>query len=196
MRKTLLLALLSAVSLVPACGHSVPPAMEAPPQVVDTALGIGDVFEVRVFGETDLSGSYRVGGGGTITFPLAGVIKVEGLEPQQAAKAIAERLADGILRNPQVSVLVKEQTSKKLVVMGQVSKPGTYSYTPSMTILEAVTLAGGFTPISAKNDTTITRMEKGTKVTTKIPVADISEGKARNVYVRPGDIISVPERLF
>lgn len=178
------------------CGHTVPPAMEAPPTVIDTALGVGDVFEVRVFGEPDLSGSHRVGGGGTITFPLAGVIKVEGLEPQQAAKAIADRLADGILRNPQVSVLVKEQTSKKVVVMGQVSKPGTYPYTPSMTILEAVTVAGGFTPISAKNDTTITRMAEGKKETTKIPVADISEGKARNVYVRPGDIISVPERIF
>jgi polysaccharide export outer membrane protein len=156
-------------------------AMEAPPALADTALGVGDVFEVRVFGEADLTGTYRVGGDGSITFPLGGVIKVEGLDPQQAAKKIAERLADGILRNPQVTVLVKEQTSKKLVVMGQVSKPGTFSYTPAMTIIEAISLAGGFTQISAKNDTT------------KIPVGDISKGRAKNVYVRPGDIIFVPE---
>jgi polysaccharide export outer membrane protein len=195
MRSVLVAVALSGFVLA-ACGHSVPQTMQTPPPVIDTALGVGDVFEVRVFGEPDLSGSHRVGGGGTITFPLAGVIKVEGLEPQQAAKAIAERLADGILRNPQVSVLVKEQTSKKIVVMGQVAKPGTYPYTPSMTILEAVTAAGGFTPISAKNDTTITRLESGNKATTRIPVSDISEGKARNVYVKPGDIISVPERIF
>ena len=111
---------------------------------------MGDTFDVRVFGEPDLSGTHRVGADGTITFPLAGVIKVEGLEPQAAARKIAERLSDGILRNPQVSVLLKEQTSKKIVVMGQVSKPGTYAYTPAMTILEAITQAGGFTPISAK----------------------------------------------
>lgn len=191
-----LLSLVIVGGMVTGCTHNVPLSLETPPPVVDTTLGVGDTFEVRVFGEPDLSGSHRVGAGGTITFPLAGVIKVEGLEPQGAAKAIADRLADGILRNPQVSVLVKEQTSKKVVVMGQVSKPGTYSYTPSMTILEAVTIAGGFTPISAKNDTSITRMEKGQKQTTKIPVGDISEGKAKNVYVRPGDIISVPERIF
>jgi polysaccharide export outer membrane protein len=77
--------------------------------------------------------------------------------------------------------------------MGQVSKPGTFSYTPAMTIIEAISMAGGFTQISAKNDTTITRLENGSKVTTKIPVGDISKGRAKNVYVRPGDIIFVPE---
>jgi polysaccharide export outer membrane protein len=178
------------------CGGHTRAALEVPPPVGDSSLGVGDTFEVRVFGEQDLTGTYRVGPEGTITFPLAGVIQIEGLEPQAAAKKIAERLADGILRNPQVTVLVKDQTSKKVVVMGQVSKPGTYAYTPSMTILEAITAAGGFTQISAKNDTSITRVDKGNKTTTKIPVGDISEGKAKNVYVRPGDIVSVPERIF
>jgi polysaccharide export outer membrane protein len=188
-----LLVLVTALAACPKGGRE---TMEAPPLVADTTLGVGDVFEVRVFGEADLSGTYRVGGDGSITFPLAGVIKVEGLDPQGAAKKIAERLANDILRNPQVTVLVKEQTSKKLVVMGQVSKPGTYSYAPNMTIIELVSMAGGFTQISAKNDTTITRMENGKKVTTTIPVGDIGVGKAKNVYVRPGDIVSVPEKLF
>ena len=111
------------------CGPSIRGHLEVPPQIADTGLGIGDTFDVRVFGEADLTGTYRVGADGTITFPLAGVIKVEGLDPQAAAKRIAERLSDGILRNPQVSVLVKEQTSKKVVVMGQVAKPGTYDLT-------------------------------------------------------------------
>ena len=191
--------LLASVALAAAlggCPAHTRDAMEVPPPVADSALGVGDVFEVRVFGEADLTGMYRVGPDGTITFPLAGVIPVEGLEPQAAAKRIADLLAHDILRNPQVTVLVKEQTSKKVVVMGQVSKPGTYAYTPAMTILEAITSAGGFTAISAKNDASITRVDKGNKTTTKIPVGDISEGKAKNVYVRPGDIISVPERIF
>jgi polysaccharide export outer membrane protein len=180
------------------CGPSTRTVVEQPPAVplADTTLGVGDTFDVRVFGENDLSGTYRVGAEGTITFPLAGVIKVEGLEPQQVAKKIGERLADGILRNPQVTVLVKEQTSKKVVIIGQVSKPGTFTYTPSMSVIEAITVAGGFTPIAAKNDTTITRNEQGKKTTVKVPVADIGEGRAKNVYLRPGDIISVPERLF
>jgi polysaccharide export outer membrane protein len=181
-----------------ACGPVNSTVVEPPPVIptADTTLGVGDTFDVRVFGEADLSATYRVGAEGTITFPLGGVIKVEGLEPQEVAKKIAERLADGILRNPQVSVLVKEQTSKKVYILGQVSKPGTYTYTPSMSVVEAVTLAGGFTPIAYKNATTITRHENGQKIITRVPVEEISRGKAKNVYLRPGDIISVPEMLF
>ncbi len=162
----------------------------------DTSLDVGDSFEVRVFGEADLSGVYRIGVQGEINFPLAGEIKVAGLDPQTIAKRIAERLAQGMLRNPQVSVFVKEQTSKKVYILGQVTKPGTFTYTPSMNVVEAITIAGGFTPLAAKNDTTLTRSENGKKSTVKIPVEDIGQGRARNVYLQPGDIISVPERIF
>src|SRR5262249_19768172 len=98
--------------------------------------------------------------------------------------------------NPQVTVLVKDQTSKKVFILGQVAKPGTFPYTPSMNVVEAITVAGGFTPLAAKNDTTLTRSEDGKKTTVKIPVEDIGQGKAKNVYLRPGDILSVPERIF
>jgi polysaccharide export outer membrane protein len=166
------------------------------PPSVDTSLGVGDTFEVRVFGEPDLSGPFKVGSEGNITYPLVGVLHVEGLEGQAAAKLIADKLRQGILRDPQVTVLVKEQTSKKVYVLGQVGHPGTFTYTPSMSVVEAITVAGGFTALAAKNDTTLTRNEAGKKTTLKVPVADIGEGKARNVFLQPGDIISVPERLF
>jgi protein involved in polysaccharide export with SLBB domain len=186
------------LALLAGCAPTVRTVSEQPPPIpaADTTLGVGDTFEVRVFGEPDLSGTYRVGAEGSITFPLGGVIQVEGLNPEAAADRIAQRLKEGILRNPQVTVLVKEQTSKKVHVLGQVSKPGTFTYTPSMSVIEAITVAGGFTPIAAKNDTTITRSDKGQKTIVKVPVADIGEGKAKNVYLRPGDIISVPERIF
>lgn len=186
------------IALLCGCAPTAANLPEAPHVVnaADTALGIGDSFDVRVFGEPDLSGVYQIGAEGTITFPLAGVIKVAGLEPQQIAKLIAERLRDGILRNPQVTVLVKEQTSKKIYVLGQVTKPGTLNYTPSMSVVEAITLSGGFTAIAAKNSTTLTRTVAGEKTTMRVPVEDIGSGKAKNVYLRPGDIISVPERLF
>src|SRR5437763_6110153 len=87
-----------------------------PPGGIDTALGVGDTFEVRVFGENDLSGLYKVGSEGDINFPLVtGAVHVDGLDAQAAAKLIADKLRDGkILRDPQVMVLVKEQTSKKI----------------------------------------------------------------------------------
>ncbi len=190
---------LACCALAAGCGTTMSGGPEAAPptQVSDSTLGVGDTFEVRVYGEPDLSAVYKVGAEGTINFPLAGAIKVEGLDPQQVSKVIADKLADGILRNPQVSVLVKEQTSKKVYILGQVSKPGTFTYTPSMNVVEAITQAGGFTALAAKNDTTLTtRNEAGEKVTVQVRVEDIGRGRAKNVFLRPGDIINVPERLF
>jgi polysaccharide export outer membrane protein len=91
---------------------------------------------------------------------------------------------------------VKEQTSKKIYLLGQVAKPGMLSYTPAMSVVEAITLAGGFSALASKNGTTITRTEDGRKTIIKVPVDDIGNGKAKNVLLRPGDIISVPERIF
>ena len=180
------------------CGPATRTVVEQPPAqvVVDPTLEVGDTFDVKVYGETDLSGNYRVNAEGTITMPLAGVIKVLGLTQTEAGKRISDRLADGILRNPQVIVTMKELASKKIYIIGQVAKPGTFSYTPLMNVLEAITGAGGFTPLAAKNDTTITRSEDGKKTIVKIPVEEIGEGKAKNVYLKPGDIINVPERIF
>jgi polysaccharide export outer membrane protein len=180
------------------CVPATKTVVEQPPTVpvVDTTLEIGDTFDVKVYGEADLSGTYRVSVEGTISMPLAGVIKVQGLDQEQAAKRIKERLADGILRDPQVIVTIKELASKKIYIIGQVSKPGTFSYTPLMNVLEAITGAGGFTPLAAKNDTTVTRAEGGQKTIVKVPVEEIGEGKAKNFYLKPGDIINVPERIF
>ena len=172
--------------------------VEQPPvaPVVDATLEMGDTFDVRVYGEADLTGTYRVSAEGTINMPLAGVIKVEGLNQQQAAKRIADRLREGLIRDPQVIVSIKELASKKIYIIGQVAKPGTFSFTPLMSVLEAIIGAGGFTPLAAKNDTTITRAESGVKTIVKVPVEEIGEGKAKNVYLKPGDIINVPERIF
>jgi polysaccharide export outer membrane protein len=192
------LALVTLLVLSAHCGPMTRTLVDksAPAPAADTTLGVGDTFEVRIYGEADLSGVYRVGAEGSINFPLAGEVKVAGLDPAGVAKRIADRLADGILRNPQVTVLVKEQTSKKIHIIGQVARPGTITYTPSMSVVEAITLSGGFTPLAAKNDTTVTRFHDGLKTIQKCPVEDIGQGKAQNVYLKPGDIINVPERLF
>lgn len=176
-----------AISTTPV--DSVPPDNEF-------ALSPGDTFDVRVFGEPDMTGTYRVAPDGTIDFPLIGQVMVEGLLPHDLTRKLEDRLRDGYLRNPHVSILIKEQTSKKIIIIGQVVRPGTFSYAPNMNIVEAITVAGGFTAIAAKNSTTVTRIEQGKKVSMRVPVADISEGKVGNYFVRPGDIISVPERIF
>jgi len=80
-------------------------------------LGTGDVFEVRVYGEEDLSGNYQVSSDGSINFPLAGRIEVDGMTAHQVANALSESLKN-FIKNPSVSVYVKEYQSKKVMVFG------------------------------------------------------------------------------
>lgn len=192
--------LLLAVSVVAGCNPTTPQTRPTPPSVSDPtiefALGPGDVFDVRVFGEPELSGTYRVGPDGTIDFHFIGQIEVAGKLPHAIAQSLQQRLREGYLRNPQVTVTVREQNSKKITIMGEVAKPGTFSYTPNMGIVEGISMAGGFTPMARKNSTTVTRVENGQPRTLEVAAGDISEGKASNFVLRPGDIISVPQRIF
>jgi protein involved in polysaccharide export with SLBB domain len=100
------------------------------------------------------------------------------------------------LNNPQVSIFVKEYYSKKVSVFGQVKQPGTFPYKDGMSIVEAISLAGGFTAMARGNDTTVTRVEGGTKRRFKVPVEEIGQGKTANFALRSGDIVFVPERVF
>jgi len=182
------------------CAHNEAPP---PPPLSDEStapsdrIGIDDVFDVRVFGEADLSGAYRVATDGTIDFPLAGKLEVAGVTTTELQRLLVTRLKDGYLKNPQVSVMMKEWNSRKVSVLGQVKNPGPVSYRPNMTIVDAIVSAGGFTPTAAKNSVNLRREAGGGKVQTRVyPVASITEGTSPNVVVLPGDVLVVDERLF
>ncbi len=161
-----------------------------------SALGAGDVFEVRVYGEPELSGVYRVGPQGDIVFPLCRKVEVGGLSANATAEKLRACLAAGYIRSPQVSVLIKEYNSKKIFVFGEVQRPGTFVYEDGMTVIQAVTLAGGFTKSASQNSTSVTRIVDGQEIKLKIAVQDIALGKMPNVVLKPGDIVFVPESLF
>lgn len=189
--------LVGLAAAAPGCGR----APRATPEDLlhvdeDTSLGTGDMFEVRVYGEADLSADYRVEDGG-IDFPLVGRIQVAGLEPSEVADAIAGRLRDGqFLVNPQVSVIVREYTSKRISVLGAVRNPGSYPMRNGMGVVEAIGLAGGFTSLSNRDGTTITRRDGDDVRRISAPVDQITGGNDVDIPIRAGDIISVPERLF
>ncbi|WP_308197954.1 polysaccharide biosynthesis/export family protein [Anaeromyxobacter oryzisoli] len=190
------LSVLSLVLAVAACRHAPPPApIPAAPAIAST-LGAGDVFEVRVFQEPELSGVFQVGPQGDVIFPLCQRVVVSGLTANGAAEKLRACLSDGFMRDPQVSVLVKEYNSKKVFVFGEVQKPGTFAFEDGMSIVQAVTIAGGFTKGAAQNSTSVTRRVNGTEVKVKVNVQDIALGKAPNFTLEPGDIVFVPESLF
>ena len=156
-------------------------------------LGTGDFLEVRVYQEPDLSGIYRVSPEGVIDYPLCGKVRVSELTPSLAADAITGCLKQGYVRRPQVTVMVKEFNSKRIFVFGDVSKPGSFPYEEGMTIVAAVSSAGGFNRTAARNGVNVTRLIEGRETRVPVKVEDIINGSEKNFALHPGDIVFVPE---
>lgn len=168
-----------------------------PPATDDTTLGPGDVFTVRVYGEQELSGSHQVAPDGTIDFPLLGSVDVNGLEPPEVADTVQRLLKERrLLRAPHVSVYVERYVSKRVSVVGAVANPGTFVLEPGMTVVEAISMAGGFSSLADRDGTVVTRRVGTDVVRYRVPVAKVANGKAKDIEVASGDIIFVPERLF
>jgi protein involved in polysaccharide export with SLBB domain len=165
--------------------------------VEDTTLGSGDVFEVRVFGEKDMTGAYQVAANGTIHFPFLGTLDVRGKETSDVAQMIADGLSEGnYLTSPQVSVFLQQSNSKRVSVLGAVAKPGTLPIVPGMTLVHAVSQAGGFTALASKDDTVVTRRVGGKLERYRVEVSKITRGDSEDMPLRAGDIVFVPERVF
>jgi protein involved in polysaccharide export with SLBB domain len=178
------------------------PAAKHPVNVGDQVIspedrvGIDDTFDVRVYGEADLSGTFRIATDGTVDYPLAGRLQVAGLRTGEIQQLLVNKLKDKYLKEPQVIVTIKDRNSQKISVLGQVARPGQVGYYPNMTIVDAIASAGGFTGIAAKNSVNLRREVAGKIEMHVFPVADISEGRSPNVMVLPGDVLVVDERVF
>jgi protein involved in polysaccharide export with SLBB domain len=162
----------------------------------EVGLGPGDVFELRVYGEKELTGVHRISPEGQVDVPLIGRIDAEGLTPGDIGKVISNKLREGYIRDPFVSIYVKEYNSKKIFVLGEVAKPGTFPFKNNMTVVEAITLAGGFKSSANKNYVVVTRKIEGKEQRIEVPVQKITEGLATNLPLNAGDIVFVHDRLL
>jgi protein involved in polysaccharide export with SLBB domain len=196
LRRLPALSLVAALACLHGRSSGVPAAAVSETPASASTLGPGDVIEARVFQEPELSGVYQVGPQGDIIFPLCKRVVVGGLDANGAAEKLRACLSAGFMRDPQVSVLVREYNSKKVFVFGEVQKPGTFSYQDGMSVVQAVTLAGGFTRNAAQNSTSVTRRVNGAEMKVRVNVQDIALGKAPNFTLEPGDIVYVPESMF
>ena len=148
-------------------------------------LGSGDRLRVIVFGQDSLSNTYAVDGSGNISMPLIGVVKTAGLTTAALQHAIEERLHNGYLREPQVSVEV--DAYRPFFVLGEVTTAGQYPFINGMTVENAVAVAGGFTPRAYKGSADLTRVINGVPVVATVPITQ---------PVRPGDTVTIRERFF
>lgn len=173
------------------------PELDLKAQMKLVGLGEGDVFEVRVYNEKQLSGIHRVSPQGDIDFPLIGAVAVSGKTASVVAKLIREKLEGGYLTSAHVSVFVKEHSSKRVYVIGQVKKPGTFKYRTGLSIVEGITMAQGFSGAANKSYVVITRKNRGGKDKRFfLDVAAIQKGEQDNFLLHAGDIVFVPDRLL
>jgi polysaccharide export outer membrane protein len=186
-RCTAFVAMATGVVQIEGCAK---PADGLPP-IADTnageyRLGPGDQVRILTFGEEQLTGDFRVNARGDIALPLVGSVHAAGLTPDQledATKAVLVR--SKLYKSPSVSVEVINY--RPIFILGEVAKPGQYPYQPAMTVLTAVTVAGGFTYRAVDDVFSIVRVVGG----------KTSEGRAeRQTLVEPGDVITVYERRF
>jgi len=148
-------------------------------------LGAGDKLRVVVFGQDGISNTYIVDAGGNVSLPLIGTVPARGLTTQQLAARIAERLKQGYVREPHVTVEV--ETYRPFFILGEVTTPGQYPYVADMTVEKAIAIAGGFSPRAFKTTVELTRSAPGERFKGDVPL---------NYPLRPGDTVLVKERWF
>jgi polysaccharide export outer membrane protein len=165
-----------------------------------------DRVSVTVFGEDDLSRIARIDSQGRVNLPLVGEVAIAGLRVSEAQSAIERAYQEGrYLRSPRVTITVEEYAAREVSIQGQVRSPGRYPLPieSSMTILELVTRAGGFTDTAKGTSVRITRiMPDGSKRNFEVDVESLIRGRRganvqdNSLVLEPGDIIFVPERLI
>jgi polysaccharide biosynthesis/export protein VpsN len=190
--------LLAGVELALACGPAIDNSrVRLPEPVESTTLGPGDVFTMDVVGEPDLPRDFQVASDGTVDFPYVHRLRVQGLEPQQVARVVRELLiSQRILIDPSIIVSIKEYNSKRVTVLGQVQRPGSFSLAPGMTLVQAISNAGGLNAIANGERVNLTRKDRQSTTTVVLSFDSITDGRSPDIPLQAGDQIYVHERVF
>jgi polysaccharide export outer membrane protein len=170
-------------------------AFLAPPQSSpkEYLLGLGDIIEVQVWKEPDLTKTLTVRLDGRISLPLAGDILAAGKSPEQLASDLEEKLK-AYITEPSVTVILSKSTSRKYFIIGQINQPGEFTIDAPITILQALARSGGFQEWAKKDKIVIIRRQSGKENFLPFDYEAFTEGKniSQNIDIAPGDTIIVP----
>ena len=148
-------------------------------------LDTGDAVRVTVYGDAELSDTYRIDDSGAIAFPLVGPIQVRGTTTNVAAGRLAAALANGYMRNPDVAVEVAEY--RPFFIQGEVKNAGQFQYVYGMTVRAAISTSGGFSDTADRNSAVVYRRQGDQMVKGTVDL---------DFPIYPGDTIVVLERWF
>ncbi len=156
-------------------------------------IGPSDVLEIQVWREPNLSKIIPVRPDGKITLPLVDDVLAAGLTPLEL-KSMLEKALAKYVANPTVSVAVREIHSKNIYIMGKVNHPGQFPLRQGLTVLQALSIAGGLAEWADEKNIVIVRMENGRQKKIKFNYSKVSKGKDldKNIQLQPGDTIIVP----
>ena len=156
-------------------------------------IGPEDGLDISVWKEPDVSRAVPVRPDGKISLPLLNDIQAAGLTPMQLQAVVTEGLKK-FFTGPQVTVIVTQINSRRIYVMGEVARPGAFPMLPNMTILQALSTAGGFSQYAKLSAIYLLRTENGRQVTYPFNYKEVIRGQKpeQNIALKPGDTIVVP----
>ena len=164
----------------------------------DYVLVVGDVVQLNVFREPDLTTQATIARDGTVQLPLIREVKLAGLSIREARELLRGLYDKSYLVDPQVFLNVVKYAQRKFTIMGQVARPGSYELQGGerMDLLEAIGLAGGFTRIANRGRVIIQRRDGDGVTAIKANAKRMADGKEAPMEVQPGDVITVSESWF
>ena len=164
----------------------------------DYVLVVGDVVQLNIFREPDLTTQATIARDGTVQLPLIREVQLAGLSIREARELLRQLYDKKYLVDPQVFLNVVKYAQRKFTIMGQVARPGSYELQGGerMDLLEAIGLAGGFTRIANRGRVVIQRREGGDVTAIKANAKRMADGKEPPLEVQPGDVITVTESWF
>jgi polysaccharide biosynthesis/export protein len=156
-------------------------------------IGPEDVLDISVWKEPDVSRVVPVRPDGRISLPLINDVQAAGLSPQQLAGSVSEKLKK-YLNGPQVTVIVTAINSQRVFVVGEVLRAGAFPMLPGMTVLQALSSAGGFTTFADVKKIHVVRLRNGKQIEIPFNYRDVLKGDnaEQNIKLEAGDTIVVP----
>jgi polysaccharide export outer membrane protein len=170
---------------------TLPPSALTPEQRLTYIIGVEDELQVSVWREPELSTVVVVRPDGMITLPLINDVKAVGLKTEELQNVLMDKLKN-FVNEPQVTVIVRAIRSRKVYLVGEVGRQGTYALNGDMTALELLAAAGGVGPFAKADAIYILREQNGKKIRIPFRYKKAVAGKSENVTLQPGDVVVVP----
>jgi polysaccharide biosynthesis/export protein len=166
---------------------------QAPAQESSYRIGPNDVLNIFVWKEAELTRDVTVMPDGNITYPLIGEITAQGQTATELKKAITDKLQN-FVTTPEVTVIVKETRSQMIYTIGKLTRPGPYPLAPNMTVMQALSAAGGFAEWADTKNILIVRREGGKETQLRFNFKEFTSGEKleQNIVLKPGDTLVVP----